>query len=90
MMDISEAEVSTLMDIAKSILRVVGPIKKRLNARKSLQKALANGSRIGRKRKRDDALILRARKKGMSMREIAKLAEVSLWSVQRSLKDAKK
>ena len=86
MLDISETELHLLEESAKSILIVVGKIKKRNNAKASVAKAKANGSFLGRNKKRDDKLIAALRKTGMSIRAIAARTGVSSTAVHRSLK----
>lgn len=59
------------------------------NARASIAKAKANGSKMGREKVRDDAKILKLRRKGFSIRAIAWATGVSTTAVQRSLKENK-
>lgn len=85
MLDITETELTLLEQSAKSVLVVVGKIKKRRNGRASIEKAKANGSLLGRNKKRDDKLIADLRKTGMSIRAIATQTGVSSTAVHRSL-----
>lgn len=56
------------------------------NGRLSLSKARANGTKVGRRRTRNDSLVRELREKGFSMRKIAIEAKCSVGSVQRALK----
>lgn len=58
------------------------------NARVSQMKARAKGSRLGRRKTRDDEAIIRMRKAGASIREIAIKTGSSSAAVQRALKDS--
>ena len=60
--------------------------RKKQNAINSLAKARANGTKLGRKKIRDDDLIKNLRAEGFSIREIAFIAKVSTAAVQRGLK----
>lgn len=55
------------------------------NAKASLAKAKANGSKIGRPKIRDDAKINELRCKGFTIREIAHALKISSAAVQRGL-----
>lgn len=59
------------------------------NAHASRAKAKANGTKMGRPKKRDDKLIRELRRQGHSLRDVAIIARVSVGAVQRSIKDSK-
>ncbi len=74
-----------LMDAIEQVVIEYKREKKQINALHSVQKAKENGNQVGRKKVRDDSLIWRLRKEGMTIRSIAKQTGVSSASVQRSL-----
>lgn len=59
------------------------------NLSKSLRAAKARGENVGRKKIRDDKFIRALRKKGLSIRAIAKEIKMSPYTVQCSLKGEK-
>lgn len=59
------------------------------NARNSIKKAKANGTKMGPYRKRNDEKIISAYLKGYSFREIAKITKHSLGQVCLSLREHK-
>ena len=86
MIDISEAELDCLARSLKEALVVLGRIKKRRNARASVAKAKARGTKMGRPKKRNDEAIQKLRDRGFSYRKIAKFERISTTAVQRALK----
>ena len=89
MFKITETEIMTLSQAAKIILVVLGSIKKRQNAYETHKKMKENGTYPGRNKIRDDKLIRKLRKNGLSMRAIAKIACVSTTAVHRSINEEK-
>lgn len=85
---ITDRELDVIKQAVKDIQIIIGRIGKRENAKASSRKAKENGSRIGRKKIRNDENICRLRDRGLSIRAIAKLEGVSTTAVQRSLADS--
>jgi hypothetical protein len=56
------------------------------NAHASRRKAIAAGHKLGRKKVRDDAVIMKLRMEGLTIREIAARIGMSTMAVQRGLK----
>lgn len=87
-MNYNRETIEPIVRLVLSILDDINYEKKAANARRSVEKALAKGSYLGRNKKRDDVRIAELRKQGLSIRAIAKEAGVSSTVVQRSLKES--
>lgn len=71
-------------EITEQIVRKLKDIKSQ-NARDSIAKAKARGTKLGRPKLRDDAKINELRCKGFTIREIARAVGLSTAAVQRGL-----
>jgi len=87
---ITKNEIKAIEQSLKDIQIILGKSKKRENANASRKKAKANGSKLGRKKIRDDKSINKLRNTGLSIRTIAKIEGVSTTAVQRALKTNQK
>jgi len=83
---LTKNELEAIEQSLKDIRIILGRSKKRENAKASIRKAKENGSRIGRNKIRNDENIAKLRKRGMTIRAIAKVEGVSTTAVQRALK----
>lgn len=81
----NKGETEVVLGLLRNALTVINRQKKRDNAVASVKKAIANGSHLGRKKKRNDEAIWKLHDKGFSIRAIAKLEGVSTTAVQRSV-----
>lgn len=84
-MTLKEDELAAIKQALKDIGEVLGRVGKRQNALNSAAKAKANGNHPGRKKLRNDEIIRKLRRRGLSIRAIAKLEGVSTTAVQRAL-----
>jgi len=86
MTHITDQELAVITGALKDIQAVLGRIKKRKGMEVSLKKMKERGNTPGRKKTRDDEQIMKLRKRGLSMRAIAKLCGVSTTAVQRGIR----
>jgi hypothetical protein len=82
---LSDNEINAIESSIKEIQVVIGRAKKRQGALRSVEKAKANGSFLGRNKKRDDHKIRMLRKRGLTIRKIAEIEGVSPTVVHRAL-----
>lgn len=82
---ITERELRVVKEAVKDISIILGRIGKRENAKASSRKAKERGTRVGRKKIRNDDNIWKLRDRGLSIRAIAKLEGVSTTVVHRAL-----
>lgn len=85
---LTEHELAALENSINEIRVIIGRARKRQNARDSVEKAKANGSFLGRNKKRDDKRIAKLRRRGLTIRKIAEIEGISSTAVQRSLTEA--
>lgn len=78
-------EADVVLGLLKNCITILNRQKKRDNAISSVKKAVANGSYLGRNKKRNDKAIWKLRDKGLSIRAIAKIEGISSTAVARSL-----
>ena len=79
-------ELQVFYSLVNQMKRLIGRALKRENAFASIAKAKANGSKLGRKKIRNDKRIRSLRAQGFTIRQIARLEKVSTGAVQRGLK----
>ena len=82
---LNSTELDALQDFLKSALAVVGRARKRRCMAVSITKMKERGNRSGSKKIRNDDAIHRLRKRGLTIRAIAKIEGVSATVVQRSI-----
>lgn len=83
---VSDKELSIVNEAARILHHIASRVALAKNANASVKKAKANGNSVGRKKLRNDALIISMRQDGHTLRSIAEYTGVSIASVQRALR----